>query len=198
MARTGKIARLSAIIREQLNRRMLNGEAAKPLLEWLNGLEEVQDTMKCYFKVCRVSEQNLTRCVRQDWLRLEESCNFLEDLGEEAEGYFTATDERPVGELIVARAAVELAKVAQALMAARATEPKERWRILKELLPHLAQLRRADHRAVRLEIQKERHEWEETEHYRKEARREFLENQQLEEIRSRTARREGENQTKSK
>jgi hypothetical protein len=162
MARNGKIARLSAVVREQLNRRLLDGEAAKPLLEWLNRQKEVRETMKHCFNGVPVSEQNLTEWRQgghQDWLRLEESRDLLRGLGEEASEFGVATEERSMAELMAARATMELAKVSQMLLS-QATEPEERWRILKELLPHLTQLRRADHWASRLKILKERHDWE--------------------------------------
>ena len=38
MARTGKIARLPDDIREQLNRRLNDGEKGKKLVMWLNSL----------------------------------------------------------------------------------------------------------------------------------------------------------------
>src|SRR5438094_278684 len=42
MTRTGKIARLPHTIREQLNRRLQDGELGKPILQWLNSLPEVK------------------------------------------------------------------------------------------------------------------------------------------------------------
>ena len=41
----GKIARLPRTVREQLNRRLDDGEAAGPLLTWLNGLPETQSVL---------------------------------------------------------------------------------------------------------------------------------------------------------
>lgn len=40
MARLGKIARLPAVTRDELNRRLLNGEAGSKILPWLNALPE--------------------------------------------------------------------------------------------------------------------------------------------------------------
>jgi len=46
MTRNGKIARLPAAIREELNQRLFDGEPAKPLIEWLNGQPRVQAVLK--------------------------------------------------------------------------------------------------------------------------------------------------------
>jgi hypothetical protein len=40
MTRNGKIARLPQEIREQVNRRLEDGEPGKQIAEWLNGLPE--------------------------------------------------------------------------------------------------------------------------------------------------------------
>ena len=42
MTRNGKIARLPAALREELNQRLLDGEQGQPLVEWLNSLPKVQ------------------------------------------------------------------------------------------------------------------------------------------------------------
>ena len=41
MTRKGKIARLPLSIREQINRRLQNGDESKQIAEWLNVLPEV-------------------------------------------------------------------------------------------------------------------------------------------------------------
>jgi hypothetical protein len=41
MTRNGKIARLPAATREELNQRLLDGERGKHLVLWLNGLPQV-------------------------------------------------------------------------------------------------------------------------------------------------------------
>ena len=40
--RTGKIARLPKAVREELNRRLQDGEPGTQLVEWLNSLPQVQ------------------------------------------------------------------------------------------------------------------------------------------------------------
>ncbi len=62
MARTGKIARLPLAIREEINRRLLEGQAASKILPWLNGLEEVKAILEEDFEGLHVSDKNLS-----DW-----------------------------------------------------------------------------------------------------------------------------------
>ena len=49
MTRHGKIARLPHPIREQINRRLQNGEANKQTAEWLNTLPEVRSLLEAEF-----------------------------------------------------------------------------------------------------------------------------------------------------
>ncbi len=46
MARIGKIARLSVKVRNELNERLENGAPGRKVLLWLNGLAEVQESLK--------------------------------------------------------------------------------------------------------------------------------------------------------
>jgi hypothetical protein len=60
MTRNGKIARLPAQIRSELNLRMEKGEEGASLLEWLNGLPEVQEMLKSSFDGAAMTKQNLS------------------------------------------------------------------------------------------------------------------------------------------
>lgn len=71
-ARTGKIARLPFAIREELNKRLKNGEPASRVLPWLNSLPEVQGVLEADFEGLVVNDQNLSDWRKggyQDWLR---------------------------------------------------------------------------------------------------------------------------------
>jgi len=61
MSRNGKIARLPAAIREELNQRLLDGEKGKLLVEWLNSLPQVQSVLKAKFQAIPISEHNLSQ-----------------------------------------------------------------------------------------------------------------------------------------
>lgn len=58
--RNGKIARLSSIIRDELSLRMEQGGKGKELLAWLNGLPEVQESIRGSFGGVPISKQNLS------------------------------------------------------------------------------------------------------------------------------------------
>ncbi|MEZ0276468.1 MAG: hypothetical protein ACAH88_16280, partial [Roseimicrobium sp.] len=58
-SRAGKIARLPFAVREELNRRMEDGEAGVKVLEWLNGLPEVQAILRAEFGGKAIGKQNL-------------------------------------------------------------------------------------------------------------------------------------------
>ena len=60
MTRTGKIARLPRDIREELNRRLRDGEQGKQLVAWLNSLPETQSMIEQEFSGRPISEQNLS------------------------------------------------------------------------------------------------------------------------------------------
>src|SRR6266851_4484844 len=71
--RTGKIARLPHDIREQLNRRLNDGEQAHSILEWLNSVPEVQAVLAASFDGRPLNKVNLTEWRHggyRDWLAL--------------------------------------------------------------------------------------------------------------------------------
>ena len=58
--RNGKIARLPHMVREELNRRIRDGEEGKKLVAWLNGLPKVKAVVAAEFGGKPISEQNLS------------------------------------------------------------------------------------------------------------------------------------------
>jgi hypothetical protein len=70
MTRTGKIARLPRIIRDQLNQRLDDGEQGAPLVAWLNSLPEVQAVLTRDFEGKAIRQQNLSEWRKggyRDW-----------------------------------------------------------------------------------------------------------------------------------
>lgn len=57
---TGKIARLPALLREAVNRRLHDGETGPSLLAWLNGTPEAQEVCRKQFDGEPISPQNLS------------------------------------------------------------------------------------------------------------------------------------------
>jgi len=82
MTRTGKIARLPREIRNQLNRRLRDGEPGCKLVEWLNSLPEVQAALQRDFKGRPVTEGNLSEWRKGgycEWLAQQDA---LDNIGE--------------------------------------------------------------------------------------------------------------------
>ena len=71
-SRTGKIARLPLVIRQQLNERLENGEPNRRLVRWLNSLEPVRQRLAEYFEGRPINENNLSAWKQggfRDWQR---------------------------------------------------------------------------------------------------------------------------------
>src|SRR5690349_7441255 len=81
MSRIGKIARLPKAVREELNRRLEDGEEGKSLVAWLNGYAEVRAVLKAQYDGREINEPNLTAW-RQggflDWQRQQEALGVAE------------------------------------------------------------------------------------------------------------------------
>jgi hypothetical protein len=156
--RNGKIARLSRELREQLNRRLDDGEEGQRLVEWLNTLPEVQRVLADQFGGRPISEQNLSEW-RQggftDWLRHQEAGERVRRLTERAQALDDAADGVEVSDRLTSVLAAELAAAADTLLE-DTTDPKERWQRLRELLEELRHLRYADHNSLRVRMEEER------------------------------------------
>jgi hypothetical protein len=143
-----------------LNCRLRDGEPGAPLLEWLNGLPQVQEIIREQFAGVAISKQNLSEWRSggyKEWLRHEESLREVEGFIDRADSFTMLADEVDLSDRLAVALSAELVRTTQVLLG-EATEPKRRWKLLREILPHLAVLRRADHRAARLELAQER--WE--------------------------------------
>lgn len=161
--RTGKVARLPAAIRDQLNQRMNDGVPASDILEWLNQLPEVQTVLQEHFKGEAISEMNITRWRfggYQDWLNHQESLDFFSSLQDTD---FSGLDSPAQGGKPPLSAALTdklmLWLVAQLAGCARSiaglSNPEERWTRLRELCTALSRLRRCDLRAETVRLQGE-------------------------------------------
>ena len=152
--RIGKIARLPRALRHQLNQRLHDGEPGNQLVEWLNGLPEVQTVLAAEFVGRPINAQNLTDWKQggyRDWLAQQEALELAQRLGEDAaelaeEGQPPLTDTLALW--LAARYAVATRQVAQ-------TEGAEGWRLLRELCADVVELRRSDHSAERLRLERE-------------------------------------------
>jgi hypothetical protein len=86
-APVGKIARFPKEIRDQLNRRLENGDLASEILPWLNELSPVKTVLARHFAGASVTEQNLTNWRQggfQRWLKKQEPLAAIQELSEDA------------------------------------------------------------------------------------------------------------------
>jgi len=153
--RTGKIARLPKSLRAQLNRRLEDGEPAQPLLAWLNGLPKVQSLLAAEFGGKPITEQNLSEWRTggyRDWLMQQEALEVAQRLAEDA-GELQPEGRPPLTDTLALWLAARYAVAAQALVA---HEGPESWRQLRKLCADLVELRRSDHRAERLRLERAR------------------------------------------
>ncbi len=157
--RVGKIGRLPKLIRDDLGRRIEDGEPGKELVKWLNNLPDAKRVLKEYFGGRPITEQNLSEWKQgghQDWIGHQESRCFVQHLHEKAgdlrayyedDEWFTEVD---TSEDLAVVLAAELARLTEALLK-RTDDPQERMRWVLKALHELNQTRRHNHRAARLQ-----------------------------------------------
>lgn len=95
MTRKGKIARLPRDVRNELNRRLDNGEQGTHLVAWLNGLPEVKRVLAECFDGREINEQNLSEWKAggfQDWVALEEVLAQASHMAEKTQGLVEVAD----------------------------------------------------------------------------------------------------------
>ncbi len=155
--RTGKIARLPHDIREQLNRRLNDGEQAHPILNWLNSVPEVQAVLAANFDGRPLNKVNLTEWRHggyRDWLVRQDALDFVEELDDkEALGHESLSD--PIGARLAHWVALHYAASAKALIA-NEQNPSTKWTRLRELCADVTRLRRSELAAERLDLE---HAW---------------------------------------
>jgi hypothetical protein len=162
MARNGKIARLPREIREQLNRRLSDGEPGGPLLAWLNGLPQVTHVLAKDFGGCVISKQNLCEWRAGgfvEWQARQETLAQARELAADASEITAATD----GKLTDHLATVLAARYASALAGWNGEvtdEFRRKLRALRGLCQDIVELRRGDHSGARLQMERERLERE--------------------------------------
>ena len=162
MARNGKIARLPREIREELNRRLQDGEQGGPLLAWLNALPDVAAALARDFGGCAVSKQNLCEWRAggfAEWQARQETLDQARELAAEAGEITAVTDGRLTDHL----ATVLAARYASALTGwngAGTEEFRRKLRALRGLCQDIVELRRGDHGGARLQMERERLERE--------------------------------------
>ena len=149
-------------IRNQVNRRLADGEPAGRLLAWLNGLTTVQLVMASEFGGQRVNEMNLSRWRtggHQDWRREQERRAVVRELSERLRPGEVKADAAAFGaemqENLATVLMADFAVASDELMRNEA-EPEERWRQIRGMLHTLHQQRRGRYLTERLKWQQAR------------------------------------------
>ena len=162
MGRTGKIARLPSATREELNGRIEDGEAARPLLAWLNSRPEVEEVLGEHFAGRPITEQNLSEW-RQGgflaWQRRLEGRELARDVIHEAEELEDEVGETPLTDRLTEMMALSLARLLREAMGDGEKSPRRLATVLG-IAREFNQLRRGDHAMQRLRMEQERHEEE--------------------------------------
>lgn len=159
MARNGKIARLPRTVREELNRRLDDGEPAGPLLAWLNGLAEVQTVLAAEFAGRPVNAQNLSDWRLggfADWQRHQEARDLARDLTAEAAELADDAEGEPLTDRMSVVVAVALGRLLREVGQGGGVDQRE---AVLAIARELSRLRRGDHEADTL--RRERADWEE-------------------------------------
>jgi hypothetical protein len=153
MTHIGKIARLPANVREELNHRLQNGETGSVILPWLNALPAVQAVLASRFGAGPVNHQNLTNWRQggyQHWLKQQACANLVRELAPHGGGPAIANH---LSTVLVADLAVTARDIQK-----EPAGPVERLERLKEMLHTVSEVRRQDNQASRLALDRERGE----------------------------------------
>jgi len=157
MIRHGKIARLPHAIREQINRRLQNSDEGGEILEWLNALPEVRAVMDTEFDGQPVSKMNLSNWRLggyRDWEAQQEALAAVRQFGSNA----AEINREAGGQLADHLALCLMARLAVAWQKASSAgdDPAGELQRLRQLCGDLVALRKGDHNALRLRIEREK------------------------------------------
>jgi hypothetical protein len=157
MTRNGKIARLPLAIRDELNRRLQEGEQGKQLVAWLNGLPKVQAVMKADFEGRPISEHNLSEWKNgsyQNWEADQQALEAVTSLMEGAQGLQKAAKD-DLGDrlalVLAAKMAVEIRRLDSV------PDGPEKAKVWRELRTSLLALRRGDLNGQKLRLEREKY-----------------------------------------
>jgi hypothetical protein len=157
MTRRGKIARLPRNIRDQLNRRIQNGEQGKRLLPWLNSLQKVKAVLKEEFNNQPISPQNLSEWRDggyRDWLLQQQTIDHLSCMQADSVE-LTKAAKTTLSDLLAQRLAAQFVILAQRLNQSTARGAPDTTR-LHELCADIVALRKCDQREERLKLERKR------------------------------------------
>jgi Protein of unknown function (DUF3486) len=146
MARQGKIARLPQALREELNRRLLDGESGARILPWLNALPEVIKLLEEDFEGLRINDQNLSDWRLggyEDWLRRRDRLEATKEMA----GYAVKLAKANGGNISEGASAILAGQILEVLegVGAGAGQQQLTAEAVQQLTNSLASLRSGDH-----------------------------------------------------
>jgi hypothetical protein len=155
-SRNGKIARLPLAIRQQLNQRLQNGEPGKQLVQWLNGLPEVQAVLAAQFHGQPIQKENLSAWRKggyQDWEEEQSTLQAVATVFEEAIGLQEAAKEGLTDRMtlvLTAKMAMEIKRLNSV------PDGEKKSKIWRELLGGIVLLRRGNLQGERILVEREK------------------------------------------
>jgi len=161
MSRIGKIARLPHDIREQLNRRLLDGQSGPDILAWVNELPQCRQMLAQKFGGRPIDDNNLYEWRYggyEEWLYHEDRRDRLGAQFEHLAKLDAIGDGHEVAERLGAIVAAELARQLNFLEGI--SDMNERWIRLREISRELTRFRRENCNHQRLRLAEERLETE--------------------------------------
>jgi hypothetical protein len=155
-SRRGKIARLPRHIREELNRRLQNGEEARKALQWLNSLPEVQSVLAADFDGQPINDQNISNWKYggyRDWEAKEDVLEVVRAFTADAPEF-----QQGGGPSFSENLALRLAAQAALLLRRLTADDNSPSQLesLAKLCRQVVELRRGDHDAQWLQLGRER------------------------------------------
>ena len=160
MSRNGKIARLPRTIRDQLNGRLEDGEPGVDLVAWLNAEPKVQAVLKAEFGGRPVNEQNLTEWKQGgflEWQKHQEAVAMAREWSANADELVGAVGT-PLTDKVSPLLAARYMALIRTLGAAGGGEAAD-LKVLREVCRDIVALRKGDHSAERLKLDRDRLHW---------------------------------------
>ena len=157
MSRIGKIARLPFDIREQLNRRLRDGQTGPDILQWVNELLPCRQMLAQKFGGRPIDEGNLYEWRHggyEEWLWHEDRRDRLGAMFEHVAKLDAIGDGSQVAERLGALVAAELAKALNMLEGI--SDMNDRWFRLREISRELTRFRRENCNNQRLRLAEQR------------------------------------------
>lgn len=160
MSRIGKIARLPRSLREQLHRRLEDGESGVVLVAWLNALPEVQAVLQAEFAGRPITAQNLSEWKQggyREWQKHQEALALAREFSAHA-AELAQVAGAPLSDVVSPLLLTKYMAILQSLGPVTGGDPGD-WKVLREVCRDLVALRKGDHNAERLKLERERVRW---------------------------------------